>query len=168
MACQCNNEECFIELDKFIEERNLTGESSLIQVLHQAQHLFGYLPRNLQVYVAKKLNIPIAKVYGVVTFYTFFSETPRGENVIQVCLGTGCFVKGADKVMLSFESELEIKQGETTADNQFTLSAVRCVGACGLAPVVIINEKVYGHVQSEDVKGILENYIVGEITTQTA
>ncbi|MDR1781447.1 MAG: NAD(P)H-dependent oxidoreductase subunit E [Bacilli bacterium] len=160
MACKCDNEVCYAELDKFIAEGHYDDPDSLIQVLHHAQHLFGYLPREVQIYVAKKLDIPIAKVYGVVTFYTFFSETPRGENVIQVCLGTGCFVKGAAKVMESFENELKIKQGETTEDMQFTLSAVRCVGACALAPVVMINDKVYTHVDPSSVKRILEKYLI--------
>ncbi|MDF9867601.1 NADH-quinone oxidoreductase subunit E [Bacilli bacterium PM5-3] len=161
MACSCGNESAiFKELDQFIEENNCADESSLIKVLHRAQHLFGYLPRNVQIHVAEKLNVSVAKVYGVISFYSYFTDTPRGENVIQVCIGTGCFVKGADKVVESFEKELNIKSGETTEDMKFTLSGVRCVGACGLAPVVIINEKVFGHVQSQDVKQILEDYLV--------
>ena len=169
MACNCNesgdNKAIFAELDEFITANNCVDESSLINVLHRAQHIFGYLPRNVQIYVAEKLNVPVAKVYGVISFYSYFTDIPRGENVIQVCIGTGCFVKGADKVMESFEKELEIKSGETTEDMKFTLSGVRCVGACGLAPVVIINEKVYGHVQSGDVKEILENYLIDEATS---
>ena len=163
MACDCGNDKAiFAELDEFIASNNFSDESSLINVLHHAQHLFGYLPRKVQIHVANKLNIPIAKVYGVISFYSFFTETPRGKNVIQVCLGTGCFVKGADKVMEAFESELQISQGETTEDMKFTLTGVRCVGACGLAPVVIINEKVYGHCKPETVKDILGNYLIEE------
>lgn len=164
MACKCDSEVCYAELDKFIADGHLDNPDSLIQVLHHAQHLFGYLPREVQIYVAEKLHIPVAKVYGVVSFYSFFTETPRGENVIQVCIGTGCFVKGADKVMQAFESELKITSGETTEDMKFTLTGVRCVGACGLAPVVIINEKVYGHVQPDTVKDILGNYLIDEAT----
>ena len=163
MACKCSGSEninMFAELDEFIEANNYVDESSLITVLHRAQHIFGYLPRNVQIHVAEKLNIPVAKVYGVITFYSFFTETPRGENVVQVCLGTACFVLGADKVMEAFERELEIKNGETSEDMTFTLLGVRCVGACGLAPVVIINEKVYGHVSADDVKDILQNYSI--------
>jgi len=160
MACKCKNDGAiFAELDKFIEENNLANEDSLIQVLHQAQHLYGYLPRNVQIHVAEKLHVPIAKVYGVISFYSFFTDTPRGEHVVQVCIGTACFVKGADKVLAEFEKELNIGSGETSEDLQYTLSGVRCVGACGLAPVVIINEKVYGHVQAEDVKDVLEKYL---------
>ncbi|MEG0283732.1 MAG: NAD(P)H-dependent oxidoreductase subunit E [Erysipelotrichales bacterium] len=165
MSCNCGNEITFAELDKFISENNLADETALIQVLHRAQGLYGYLPRNVQIHVAEQLNIPAAKVYGVVSFYSYFTDTPRGENVVQVCMGTGCFVKGADKVMDTFENELGIKSGETTEDMKFTLSGVRCVGACGLAPVVLINDKVFGHVQSEDVKQILEDYLVDEVTS---
>lgn len=165
MSCNCGNEITFAELDKFISENNLADETALIQVLHHAQGLYGYLPRNVQIHVAEQLNIPAAKVYGVVSFYSYFTDTPRGENVVQVCMGTGCFVKGADKVMDTFENELGIKSGETTEDMKFTLSGVRCVGACGLAPVVLINDKVFGHVQSEDVKQILEDYLVDEVTS---
>lgn len=161
MNCKCGNEaEKFTKLDQFIDQNNLNNGSALIKVLHQAQSLYGYLPRSVQIHVANKLNIPVAKVYGVISFYSYFTDVPRGENVIQVCIGTGCFVKGADKVMQSFEERLKIKGGQTTEDMKFTLSGVRCVGACGLAPVVIINEKVYGHVKQDQVKEILENYLV--------
>ena len=160
MACKCKNDGAiFAELDKFIEDNNCANEGSLIQVLHHAQHIYGYLPRNVQIHVAEKLHVPVAKVYGVISFYSFFTDTPRGEHVIQVCIGTACFVKGADKVLEGFEKELNIGAGETSEDLQYTLSGVRCVGACGLAPVVIINEKVYGHVQAEDVKDVLEKYL---------
>ncbi|WP_423364268.1 NAD(P)H-dependent oxidoreductase subunit E [Mycoplasma sp. P36-A1] len=168
MSCKCtDNQEhkpMFEELDQFIVSSNSTDESSLIMVLHKAQHIFGYLPKDVQIHVAQKLDVPIAKVYGVISFYSYFTDEPRGEFIIQVCMGTGCFVKGADKVMESFEAELNIKSGTTSEDMKFTLSGVRCVGACGLAPVVLINEKVYGHVQSEDVKNILADYLVEQAT----
>ena len=160
MACKCKNDGAiFAELDKFIDENGLDNEGSLIQVLHHAQHIYGYLPRNVQIHVAEKLHIPVAKVYGVISFYSFFTDTPRGEHVVQVCIGTACFVKGADKVLDGFAKELGVAAGETSEDLQYTLSGVRCVGACGLAPVVIINEKVYGHVQEGDVKDVLEKYL---------
>lgn len=165
MSCKCKNDQSrFQDLDNFILENECKDESSLIKVLHHAQSLFGYLPRDVQIHVGEKLNVPVAKVYGVITFYSYFTDQPRGEYVVQVCMGTGCFVKGADKVMESFEQQLNIKAGETTADMQFTLSGVRCVGACGLAPVVLINEKVYGHVQQDDVASILEEYVISEAT----
>ncbi|TLG73782.1 complex I 24 kDa subunit family protein [Culicoidibacter larvae] len=164
MSCNCSqgseNKELFNELGEFISSLPEQNESSLIQVLHRAQHIFGYLPREVQTYVAQKLNIPVARVYGVVSFYSYFTDTPRGEYVVQVCMGTGCFVKGSGKVLEAFEKSLNLKSGETSDDLKFTLSGVRCVGACGLAPVVIINEKVYGHVQSEDVESIIENHLV--------
>ena len=167
MSCCCKNEELekydFSELDKFIESEKCFDEASLIKVLHRAQHIFGYLPREVQEHVAKKLKVSTAKVYGVISFYSYFTDTPRGEYVVQVCMGTGCFVKGADKVLETFENELSLKAGATSDDLKFTLSGVRCVGACGLAPVVLINEKVFGHVQSEDVKQILEDYLVNDV-----
>jgi len=163
MACNCNKEQetfDFTELDKFINDLEVKNESQLIGCLHRAQQIFGYLPKEVQIHVAEALDVPIAKVYGVISFYSYFTDQPRGEFVIQVCMGTGCFVKGADKVLSSFENALSIKAGETTEDMKYTLSGVRCVGACGLAPVVIINEKVYGHVGAEDVKNILAQHLV--------
>ena len=141
-------------LDAFIKEQN-AQEEALISILHKAQELFGYLPSELQLYVARKLDIPAAKVYGVVSFYSYFSQTKRGEFTINVCLGTACFVKGVEKVMHAFSEQLGIKSGETTADGLFTIKDVRCIGACGLAPVVMINEKVYGHVKPDDVGKII-------------
>lgn len=150
--------ELFQVLGDFIAEEAVKDQSALIKVLHKAQGIFGYLPKEVQIFVAEKLNIPISRVYGVVSFYSYFTDQPRGDYVVQVCMGTGCFVKGADKVMDAFANELSIGPGETSDDMKFTLSGVRCVGACGLAPVVLINDKVYGHVKPEQVQGILEDY----------
>ncbi len=135
-----------------------TKTSALIQVLHHAQGIFGYLPKEVQLHISKKLNISPAKVYGVVSFYSYFTTEPRGEYKISVCLGTVCFVKGSDKILAEFEKELGIKAGETTKDLKFTLEGLRCVGACGLAPVVVINSKVYGQVNPANVSKILDNY----------
>ena len=132
---------------------NLPGE--LINILHEAQHLQGYLPEEMQRLIAHKLNIPVSKVYGVVTFYTFFTMTPKGKYPISVCMGTACYVRGSEKLLEEFKRVLGI--GETTPDGKFSLDCLRCVGACGLAPVVIIGEKVYGHLQSVDVKKIIED-----------
>ncbi len=149
--------EKFEELEEFI--LNLpTKKGALIEVLHKAQHIFGYLPKEVQLFVSEKLNVPSSKVFGVISFYSYFTTEPRGEYVINVCLGTVCFVKSADKVMEEFEKQLSIKCGETTSNGKFTLEGLRCVGACGLAPVVVINEKVYGHVTKDDVAKILSNY----------
>jgi len=129
-----------------------------ITILHKAQEIFGFLPSELQLYVARKLNIPAAKVYGVVSFYSYFTQEKRGEFTISVCLGTACFVKGIEKVMHEFSEQLGIKSGGSTADGLFSLKDVRCIGACGLAPVVMINDKVYGHVKPGDVGKILADY----------
>ena len=145
------------ELEAYINELEAKPEE-LIAILHRAQHIFGYLPREVQEFIADKLHINVSKVYGVVTFYSFFTMEKKGKYVINVCLGTACFVRGADKILKEFESKLGIKNGETTADGKFTLSSLRCVGACGLAPVVQVNDKTYGNVTIEDVANILEEY----------
>lgn len=136
------------------EHGNQAGE--LINILHKAQHLFGYLPAEVQRIVARQLNIPVSKVYGVVTFYSFFTMEPKGEHPISVCMGTACYVRGAEKVLDEFKRLLNINVGETTADGKYSLSSLRCVGACGLAPVVLIGEKVYGRVVPGDVEKILK------------
>jgi NADH:ubiquinone oxidoreductase subunit E len=120
----------------------------LIEILREAQEIFGYLPIEVQSFIAEELNIPINEVYGVVTFYNFFSMEPRGKHIINVCLGTACYVKGANRVIQLLEEELGIKMGETTQDNNFTLTSVRCVGACSLAPVMVIGEETFGRINS--------------------
>lgn len=146
------------ELELFIDNLEAPKES-LIQVLHKAQSIFGYLPSEVQLFIARKLDIPASEVFGVVSFYSYFSTEPKGEHTISVCMGTACYVKGAEKLMNKLESELNIKSGETTKDNKFTLKGVRCIGACGLAPVITVNEKVYGKVKEDDIKNILKEYI---------
>ena len=133
---------------------NQPGE--LINILHKAQDTFGYLPREVQEIIARQLGIPVSKVYGVVTFYSFFSMTPKGEHPISVCMGTACYVRGAEKVLDEFKRVLGINVGETTSDGKYSLSSLRCVGACGLAPVVLIGEKVYGRIVPGDVEKILK------------
>jgi NADP-reducing hydrogenase subunit HndA len=130
----------------------------LINVLHGAQGMFGYLPAEVQEIVAEEMNVSVAHVYGVVTFYSFFSMLPKGKHPISICMGTACYVRGAEKVLDEFKRRLDVKVGETTPDGKFSLSCLRCVGACGLAPVVTIGERVYGRVSPEDVKGILDEY----------
>lgn len=136
------------------EHGNQAGE--LINILHEAQHLFGYLPAEVQQIIARQLAIPVSKVYGVVTFYSFFTMTPKGEHPVSVCMGTACYVRGAEKVLDEFKRVLGINVGETTQDGKFSLSSLRCVGACGLAPVVLIGEKVYGRVVPGDVEKIVK------------
>nr|WP_321451693.1 NAD(P)H-dependent oxidoreductase subunit E [uncultured Carboxylicivirga sp.] len=131
----------------------------LINVLHAAQEMFGYLPAEVQELVAEELNVSVAHVYGVVTFYSFFSMIPKGKHPISVCMGTACYVRGAEKVLDEFKKHLDVKVGETTDDGKFSISCLRCVGACGLAPVVTVGERVYGRVSPEDVKGIIEEYL---------
>jgi NADH-quinone oxidoreductase subunit E/NADP-reducing hydrogenase subunit HndA len=136
--------------------KNDPGE--LINVLHKTQETFGYLPAEVQEVVAAELNISVAKVYGVVTFYSFFTMIPKGKHPISVCTGTACYVRGAEKVLDEFKRTLNIKVGETTPDGKFSLNCLRCVGACGLAPVVLIGEKVYGRVSPDGVKDIIKEY----------
>ena len=138
------------------EFNNDKGE--LINVLHKAQHLFGYLPVEVQEVIAKELKTSVAHVYGVVSFYSFFTMTPKGEHPISICMGTACYVRGAEKVLDEFKRILKVKVGETTEDGKFSLSCLRCVGACGLAPVVMVGEKVYGRVAPDGVKDILDEY----------
>lgn len=153
----CKNklaEEKFAELDAFIEKLG-TGEENLIEILHKAQNLFGYLPKEVQLHVSRSLKISAAKVNGVVTFYSYFTEEPKGQHVISVCMGTACFVRGSSDLLTALEKKLKIKSGETTKDGKFTIDALRCVGACGLAPVVIADGKVHGRVGVDDLDNIL-------------
>ena len=130
----------------------------LINVLLGCQEHFGYLPAEVQEVISEHLYVPLAKIYGVVTFYSFFTMTPKGKHPISICMGTACYVRGGEKVLDEFRKELGIKVGETTKDNKFSLSSLRCVGACGLAPVVLVGDKTYGRVAPDDVKGILKEY----------
>jgi len=135
---------------------NEPGE--LINVLHKVQSEFGYLPAEVQDVVATKLNMSVAKVYGVVTFYSFFTMIPKGRFPISICTGTACYVRGAEKVLDEFKKQLGIKVGESTPDGKFSLTCLRCVGACGLAPVVQVGDKTFGRVSPDLVKDILKNY----------
>ena len=140
---------------------NQPGE--LINILHEAQSLHGYLPIEMQRVIARKLGIPAQKIYGVVTFYSFFSLTPKGRFVIGCCLGTACYVKGAQQVIDKFSEELKIKPGETTEDGMFTLDALRCIGACGIAPAVSINGKVYPKMTVSQVREVIaQQYLIVE------
>lgn len=130
----------------------------LINVLHKAQLQFGYLPAEVQEVVAEQLQMSVAKVNGVVTFYSYFTMIPKGKYPISICTGTACYVRGAEKVLDEFKKQLDIKVGETSEDGKFSLSCLRCVGACGLAPVVMVGDKVYGRVAPEGVNDILKEY----------
>ncbi|MDX8340644.1 NAD(P)H-dependent oxidoreductase subunit E [Draconibacterium sp. IB214405] len=133
-------------------------ESELINVLHQVQSKLGYLPAEVQEVIAKELKTSVAKVYGVVTFYSFFTMIPQGENPISICMGTACYVRGAEQVLNEFKRQLKVEVGESTEDGKFSINCLRCVGACGLAPVVTVGEKVYGRVAPSDVKKIIAEY----------
>jgi len=150
--------DCQIKTIKDICKSFNNQAGDLINILHKTQESFGYLPAEVQQVIAGELNISEAKVYGVVTFYSFFTMQPKGKNKISVCLGTACYVRGAEKVVDELKKELNIKVGEVTPDGEFSLDCLRCVGACGLAPVMMIGDKVYGHVDPKEIKGILDSY----------
>ena len=156
--------EKFAELDKFIDSLNLAADDErrrgyLIQVLHRAQDIFGYLPREVQIHVAKRLTLSEAAVSGVVSFYNYFTTKPKGKYCIDICLGTACYVKGSQNILTEVERMLGVKADtEPTADGLFSISALRCVGACGLAPVMIVNGKVYGKVTPAKAVEIVNEY----------
>ena len=133
-------------------------EGELINVLHKCQGTFGYLPAEVQEVISEKMEMSAAKVYGVVTFYSFFTMIPKGKHPISICTGTACYVRGAETVLNEFKKQLDIQVGQTSEDGIFSLSCLRCVGACGLAPVVQVGDKTYGRVAPDDVKGIIEAY----------
>lgn len=148
------------ELDRMIKSyRNKPG--SLIPVLQRAQEMVGYLPPIVQRRIARGLNIPPAEVHSVVSFYSFFTMTPRGDHIIKVCLGTACYVKGIEEILAKIKENLRINLGEITADRKFSLDGVRCLGACGLAPVIVVDHDTHGAVTSKKVTQILEEYKTG-------
>lgn len=151
------NKEKIQEFKDFIRE-NKDKQGVLMPVLQEAQGKFGYLPKEVLEIISKDLNIPLSEIYGVVTFYSQFSLIPKGEFKIGVCLGTACYVKGSQELLNKVMGELGIESGQTTPDMKFSLTATRCIGACGLAPVLSINDDVYGRLKPEDVKGILDKY----------
>ena len=133
-------------------------ENELINVLHRVQGKLGYLPAEVQEIIARELKTSVAKVYGVVTFYSFFTMIPRGEFPISICMGTACYVRGAEQVLSEFKRQLKVEVGESTQDGKFSINCLRCVGACGLAPVVTVGEKVFGRVAPSEVKKIIAEY----------
>lgn len=130
----------------------------LIPVLEEAQVALEYLPMSVQKKIASGLNLPLSRVYGVVTFYSFFTMTPRGKHTVRVCLGTACYVRGGKALIDTLEKQFGVKEGETTPDRMFTLESVRCLGACGLGPVIVVDEHVHGRVKPGKVKEILSQY----------
>lgn len=146
------------QLDAVIAECK-SDKSLLMHVMQEAQGIYGYLPREVQVMIAEGMDVPLEKVYGVATFYAQFSLSPKGQYSISVCLGTACYVKGSQSLLDKISEVLGISPGECTADGKFSLEECRCIGACGLAPVFTINGEVYGKITADDVPGILQKYM---------
>lgn len=158
--CMCQNNDDqhpFAELDPVIDLYK-DKEGSLIQILHIAQELYGHLSLELQEYIAGRLNKPLSEISGVITFYSFFSTKPRGEHIIRVCLGTACYVRGGKKIVEALQKTLGVEIGGTTADGKFTFEVARCIGACGLAPAMMIDDVVYKQVNINKLDGILSRY----------
>jgi NADH:ubiquinone oxidoreductase subunit E len=149
--------EKILKIDEIIEKlKHKPG--ALIPVLAGCQGVLGYLPVELQKYISKRMNIPGADIYGVVTFYSFFSMIPKGRHTIKVCMGTACYVRGIEEILRRIQTELNLKIGLTTPDRKFSLEAVRCLGACGLAPVIVVDNNTHGGVTPDSVLNILANY----------
>lgn len=139
-------------------EAHKDTEGAVIPVLHKAQEIYGYLPIEVQTIIADKLNVPLAEVYGVVTFYSQFSLSPKGQYKIGICMGTACYVKGAGDILEKTKQLLGIDVGQCTPDGKFSIDATRCIGACGLAPVITVNDDVYGKITADDMEEILKKY----------
>ena len=162
MTSICNEKELtdeqkYKQLKEFIN-KNKDKEGYLIQVLHEAQSIFGYLPAEVQKFIAKEMNLSVSRITGVVTFYSYFKTNPTGRHTIAICLGTACYVRGAKKVLEGLEEKLRIGIGQTTKDGRFSINDQRCLGACGLAPVIMIDGDVYGRMTAEKLNKILEQY----------
>ena len=150
-------EQMTAELKSFIGEWK-EKPGNLIMVLHKVQQTYGYIPRNIAIEISSMLDVPLAKIYGVVTFYNFFKLQKAGKYIAQVCLGTACYLRGGDDLIKEFEKQLGVGVNATTPDGLFSVEAVRCLGCCGLAPVVVVNGEVYGKRSKGDVAGIIEKY----------
>lgn len=159
-CCGCNGnhvDENLVKAKEVINSHKGT-KGALIPVLHEIQGLYGYLPEDVLKIVSEELEISMAEIYGVATFYSIFSLKPKGKYIIRVCMGTACYVKGAQLLLDKLSEDLEVEVGSTTPDGKFTLEATRCIGACGLAPALMVNDKVYGRLVTDDIKKILEEY----------
>jgi NADH:ubiquinone oxidoreductase subunit E len=147
----------FGELDKTIAYFDFSPQA-LIQILHRAQELFGYLREDVVQHVSRELRIPVSKIYGVIGFYSFFSKVPQGKHTITVCTGTACYVRGADRLLRGLSKLLGVDSGGTTPDGRYSLRCARCVGACGIAPVMVIDEDVHGTVKTDRLKTVVRQY----------
>lgn len=157
-CCCCGGVDQMEQKLQEIINKHKDTRGALIPVLHEAQELYGYLPIEVQKIISEGLNISLAEIYGVVTFYTQFSLKPKGKYKISVCMGTACYVKGSGLILDKLKEKLGIHVGDCTEDMKFSLDACRCIGACGLAPVIMINDDVYGRLTADEIEGILEKY----------
>lgn len=157
--CCCNecDQEKYAAIDNVIDLYK-DKEGSLIQILHHAQEIYGFLPLDLQRHIASRIGLPLSDVSGVVTFYSFFSTKPRGKHTIRVCMGTACYVRGGKKIVEALKEKLDIDIGQTTEDGLFTFEVARCIGACGLAPAMMIDDTVYKQVSVNKLTSILSQY----------
>ncbi len=166
-CCKKGHDEKLEKLNSILEE--FKGQpGALIPVLHQAQQVYGYLPEEVQYHISQGLGVPLADVYGVVTFYSLFTMTPRADYNLAVCMGTACYVKGAGELVQKIRDEFGIKIGEISEDRKYGLEATRCIGACGMAPVLTINEEVHGRLDADQLEEILQKYKTGEQSTTHA
>ena len=150
-------EEKYQQLGDFIRE-NKEKSGYLIPILYKAQGLFGYLPSEVQRFIADEMNISVSEVFGVVTFYSYFKTQPVGRHTITICMGTACYVRGAKKILEALQEKLGVKMGETTEDLRFTLGEQRCFGSCGMAPVIMVGQDVHGRLTANKLDAILEKY----------
>ncbi len=148
----------FMELDTIIEDEFGNNKENLIMILQAIQRKYNYVPQPALTYLSAKIGIPYSKIYGVATFYSTFSLEPRGRNIVSICLGTACHVRGGERVRERIQESLEISDGQTTEDQRFTLESVRCIGCCSLGPVVKINEDMHGRISSDQIDRILDQY----------
>ena len=157
MACNCGNCGKDEQMQKILQKYE-KDKSNLIQILNETQEHYGYIPKSAQTEISEYLNMPMAEIYGVITFYSRFTLKPKGKYNVAVCLGTACFVKGSEKVLDRLKEKLGIDVGETTPDGKFSIEATRCIGACGLAPVFTVNDEVYGKATPDLMKKVIEEY----------
>jgi NADH:ubiquinone oxidoreductase subunit E len=148
----------YMELDRIIEEDFGNDKENLIMIIQAIQRRYNYLPKPALTYLATSIGVPLSQIYGVATFYSSFSLEPRGRNIVSICLGTACHVRGGERVKERIEESLHISDGQTTEDMRFTFETVRCIGCCSLGPVVKINEDTHGNISSDQVVNILETY----------
>ena len=148
----------YMELDDIIENEFNKDKENLIMIIQAIQRRYNYLPQPALNYLATKIGVPLSQIYGVATFYSTFSLEPRGRNIISICLGTACHVRGGERVRERIEGALDISDGDTTEDMRYTLETVRCIGCCSLGPVIKINEDMHGHISSDQVDSILDQY----------